>query len=630
MRQRTRLFLERLEDRTAPATFGNPWPDAHHLTLSFVPDGTHVGKQSSQLFQTLNSQLGVASTVWETEILRAVQTWTSVANIDVGVVPDGGQALGVPGRVHGDSRFGDIRIAAVPMSGSGIAIATPYDVSAGTAAGDVILNTSYLFSIGNGTGYDLYSIMLHEIGHVFGLEETSDVNSPLAAQYAGVRTGIDANDVAAIQALYDARLPDAHELLSASGGASLLPVIDDSGNYVAPTVEAELSTIGGNELYQFSTASTALSATVSLQTSGLSLLEPKLTVYDASMNIVSSLNATSPLAGDLSAHLTFQANSTYFIGVQGATSDIFAIGSYHLMVLPDQVVIPSGSTISIPGDGNTNSSFAGATVLSAASNLSGVRQMYRARGGITDGSDVDFYKITAPPNPNGTHDVLTISARGREDGGLDPAVLVYNGAGTAVRGRVLMHQGGMYAVQVPDAVPGAIYYIAVQANNPTGAGSSGNYSLSVDFRSPTVHMIVLATGVFQDTVADNSGTPTAFAELELDLTQAMTIQLVLSVWQAPSAPAAPVTADQAIQMTIKDAAGNVIATLTTLAGQSQSVTLFLPAGTYYISLTCLETSPTEPPLDFELDAIIVSDPIGTQAQSGGSTSTTSQGTSKLS
>ena len=38
-----RLCLTRLEDRCTPATWGNPWPDAAHLTLSFAPDGTHLG-----------------------------------------------------------------------------------------------------------------------------------------------------------------------------------------------------------------------------------------------------------------------------------------------------------------------------------------------------------------------------------------------------------------------------------------------------------------------------------------------------------------------------------------------------------------------------------------------------------
>ena len=38
--RRRRLVVEILEDRAVPATFGVPWNDPGHLTLSFAPDGT--------------------------------------------------------------------------------------------------------------------------------------------------------------------------------------------------------------------------------------------------------------------------------------------------------------------------------------------------------------------------------------------------------------------------------------------------------------------------------------------------------------------------------------------------------------------------------------------------------------
>jgi hypothetical protein len=80
-RPKTILRVERLEDRCTPATWGNPWPDAAHLSLSFVPDGTQVGKQTSNLFQTMNA---VAPTsVWENAILQAFQTWAAPANMTV-------------------------------------------------------------------------------------------------------------------------------------------------------------------------------------------------------------------------------------------------------------------------------------------------------------------------------------------------------------------------------------------------------------------------------------------------------------------------------------------------------------------------------------------------------------------
>src|ERR1700752_672559 len=87
-----RLAIESLEGRAVPAAFGVPWSDPSHLTLSFVPDGTPIAGHTSSLFQTLGA-VG-SSNVWQTEILRAFQTWAVNANINLGLVPDGGQALG--------------------------------------------------------------------------------------------------------------------------------------------------------------------------------------------------------------------------------------------------------------------------------------------------------------------------------------------------------------------------------------------------------------------------------------------------------------------------------------------------------------------------------------------------------
>ncbi len=89
--------LERLEGRYAPATWGNPWPDPSHLTLSFVPDGTLVAGHSSNLFQTLNAL--APTKTWQNTILRAFQTWATQANINLAVVPDQGLPLGSPGAI---------------------------------------------------------------------------------------------------------------------------------------------------------------------------------------------------------------------------------------------------------------------------------------------------------------------------------------------------------------------------------------------------------------------------------------------------------------------------------------------------------------------------------------------------
>src|SRR6516164_5152815 len=153
-----KLFLEHLEDRTVPATFGIPWPNAGHLTLSFVPDGTAVGNEQSNLFSLLGAV--APAPVWERVVLQAFQKWAAPTNLNIVPVSDSGAPLGTVGPVQGDPRFGDIRIAAVPLPADVVALGMPFDPTAGSWAGDVELNSNYLFGLGNSGGYDLLSVVL--------------------------------------------------------------------------------------------------------------------------------------------------------------------------------------------------------------------------------------------------------------------------------------------------------------------------------------------------------------------------------------------------------------------------------------------------------------------------------------
>ena len=70
-RRRFRLGADftALEDRSVPAQFGIPWPDAGHLTVSFVPDGTPTPAGVSQAGTAFANTPG-----WQKEALRAFQT----------------------------------------------------------------------------------------------------------------------------------------------------------------------------------------------------------------------------------------------------------------------------------------------------------------------------------------------------------------------------------------------------------------------------------------------------------------------------------------------------------------------------------------------------------------------------
>src|SRR5262245_57301026 len=104
--QRPCLRVQALDDRCLPTMFGIPWADPNHLTLSFVPDGAATPYGPSSVYATLGNAVPTAS--WQRDVLRAFQTWAVNANIDVGLVEDGGQALGAVGAVQWDNRFGDV------------------------------------------------------------------------------------------------------------------------------------------------------------------------------------------------------------------------------------------------------------------------------------------------------------------------------------------------------------------------------------------------------------------------------------------------------------------------------------------------------------------------------------------
>src|SRR4051812_42424604 len=127
---RTRsLVLLELEARLTPATFGVPWPDGQHLHFSFAPDGTQVLDAKSALFAKFGP-----GTAWQTDVLRAVQTWAVNGNVNIGVVPDDGSSFLSSGPAQGDPRFGDIRVAARDLGTDALAVTAPYgpiDVWAG-------------------------------------------------------------------------------------------------------------------------------------------------------------------------------------------------------------------------------------------------------------------------------------------------------------------------------------------------------------------------------------------------------------------------------------------------------------------------------------------------------------------
>jgi hypothetical protein len=335
--------------------------------------------------------------------------------------------------------------------------------------------------------------------------------------------------------------------------------------------------------------------TVRLWTSGISSLAARLTVYDSSGNVIATTSAVDPMHGDLSIHLPgLTPNRTTYFKVEGISNDVFSVGDYKLVLLPDSVSLagplPSSTYTVTNGwisyDNHTNDTFSTATSLQQRIAKTDARFDNSYQASISDTTDMDFYQVMAPKGVSGLPNVMTVGVWALRPGEFDPQVRVYDSSYQPVPVQVLSHDGGAYVVQVPNAVGGAQYYFKVFAG-PGVAGRTGNYMLGVDFGTVVTALQTAASGTLTD--AHRQGTTT------LNVTDDTLFHFVLT---ASSADASVVSG---LRMTIFDDAGNAVFTTVAVAGQFVSANVFLRAGNYRVVFAAgTSTGAPLPPLTFSL------------------------------
>ncbi len=618
--RRLRLDVELLEGRAVPATFGVPWADPSRMTLSFAPDGTAIAAHNSSLFQTLDA--GQPTAIWQKEILQAFQTWAVEANINIGLVSDGGEAFGTAGPAQHDPRFGDIRIGAQSMSSGQLSISVPNDPTLSSSwGGDVLVNSNEQFGSG---GLDLYAVMLHEAGHVFGLGDSTISGSPLYGQYQDIQQ-LTSADIAALQALYGVRALDPHEGSSGNDTINTATQIQLPGGYTGSTPLVVYGDVGSNkdvDVYSFRPLSNYSGPiTFQLQSAGISLLTTKLTIVDSKGDVLGQAQAASDIGDTVTVHLDqSSSNQTYYIEVQGATQDLFAIGSYGLAVTfdstntisPDALEsVLTGPYQNLGGNDinaiflnpsgvlfNQNGGGGGGGSTTQLTSLPGYARNthYETVASLASSAQVNTYQIASPNTSNGQRLVLTATARAVAPNGVAPRITILDSAQRVVSAQILANGDGVFTIQASGVNSGGNFEIQVSSG---GSGSGvGNYALDIAFGSAAGDLSTFAGGNVSATAPQQS--------YDFYVAESQLFQFLLSTSGLGAA------AGSTVQMTIKDESGNVIYTLTASAGDTvSSDALLLTPGAYTLSFTALvPAGRPAPALSYSLMGESISDPIG--------------------
>jgi hypothetical protein len=433
-------------------------------------------------------------------------------------------------------------------------------------------------------------------------------------------------DIAALQALYGTRSLDPHEGSNGNDTINTATQIQFPGGYTGTTPLVAYGDIGSNkdvDVFAVKPLSDYNGPiTFRLQSAGISLLTTKLTILDSKGNVLGQAQAASDFGDTVTVHLDqSSSNQTYYIEVQGATQDVFGIGSYGLAVTFDATNAVSSSALESvltgpyqnlsPNDidaiflnpngvlfNQNGGGGGGGGSTTQLTPLPGYAQNshYETTASLASSSQVNTYQIASPSTSNGQSLVLTATVRSVAPDGVAPRITILDSGQHVVSAQILADGDGVFTIQASGLNSGGNYELQVSSGGP--ASGVGNYALDAAFGSTAADLSTFA--------GDNLSASAPQQSYDFYVAESQLFQFLLSAGGV-GAPAG-----SAVQMTIQDQNGNVIDTLTADAGDTvSSDALLLTPGAYTLSFTVLgPPGGPVPALSYSLMGESISDPLG--------------------
>ncbi len=568
---------------------------SNRLTLSFAPDGTGVFDQTSNLFSAFSGLLSPGQI--EETLISSFGIWAANGNLDVGIVADSGDPFGTPGKMIGDSRFGDIRIGAIPMASDVYAVALGQtEIVSGTWAGDILFNSNAQFT----SLSQFFSVALHEVGHALGLKHELAIDS--AMHRFSNRTDLAPLDIANFQAIYGQRKLDQHDVDESINNNTMALATEislDSGSVLPGTYPSilfgDINNASDVDFFKYENPSGYNGLiTFTVVSDGISLLAPGLSVFNKDGGLIQRVESSST-RGDvlsLSVHSS-GSEGKYFVKVDGQNGQ--SVGSYSLITklvllntVPPATIMTAARTQElsqlepddlanyfanpngylIAEDNHSNDTFNTATRLETEDGYEG-QSFFHYKGSLTDSSDHDFYKLETIRFEGTAQPLLNIGVRSVKTGGLITAIVVFDSNEQVVPAEIVVNGRGEIVVQVSQFSSESEYYVRVATDNLLPF-QSGNYELTISYSKDPARFVTRAEGTI-------STAQKKYHSLHVAESQIMQFGLEAS----PSA----VGSNALLWVTVYDQSGKIVYQGATRPGERRtSDAVYLAPGSYSVEV----------------------------------------------